>query len=119
MSKFQFLIGPMFRRLVLIVTSWIQDHRLQYLPVPMYVASGLHEESTMKYRFLVMDRFGEDVEKLFRENEGSFGVKTVCYLGLQMVSCFGMSCVAFIFLFVMFSLKHLSTCTHMSMYMLI
>ena len=72
--------------IILIVGCWIQDHKLQYLPVPVYVASGLHQESTMKYRFLVMERFGEDVEKLFRENKGSFGVKTVCYLGLQLVS---------------------------------
>ena len=40
----------------------------------------------MKYRFMIMDRFGEDVEKKFCQCDRKFEVKTVCTLALRLVS---------------------------------
>ena len=42
----------------------------------------------VRYRFMVMERFGEDVEKKFCKAGRQFGVKTVCYLALRLVSPF-------------------------------
>ena len=35
---------------------------------------------------MVMERFGDDVEKLFCAANRKFGLKTVCYLALRIVS---------------------------------
>lgn len=62
---------------------------MKYLPVPCYVGSGIHTHSATKYRFLVMPRCGEDVEKKFCLAGRRFGLKTVCYLALRVVRAGG------------------------------
>lgn len=52
----------------------------------MYVGSGSFDHEGCKYRFMVMDRFGTDVEKIYRNNNCQFPEKTVFSLGLQIVS---------------------------------
>lgn len=54
--------------------------------MPRYVASGSHEYNKTKYRFLVMDRYGTDLSKLFQENNKRFPEHTVYKLALQIVS---------------------------------
>ena len=54
--------------------------------MPKYIGSGAHERGKVKYRFMVMERFGEDVEKLFCAAGRKFQMKTVCYLALRIVS---------------------------------
>lgn len=54
--------------------------------MPHYVASGSHEYNKTKYRFLVMDRYGTDLSKLFQENNKRFPEHTVYKLALQIVS---------------------------------
>ena len=68
------------------VTSWVSSHKLAYLPIPKHVAHGLHCHAGLDYRFLVMDCFGEDVEKKFNQAGRRFGSKTVCHLALRIVS---------------------------------
>ena len=68
------------------VSKWEKDHGLGYLSIPRYIASGLHERDGMTYRFMVMQRFGEDLEKKFSSVGRKFGMKTVCYLALHLVS---------------------------------
>lgn len=68
------------------IDTWIKTSKLSYLPIPMYISSGAHEKGSVKYRFMVMERFGEDIEKLFCNAGRRFGMKTVCYLALRLVS---------------------------------
>ena len=72
--------------LLLIVNDWVKSCNLKYLAIPEYIDCGLHESSSSQYRFLVMERFGDDIGKLFEEAGSKFGVKTVCYLALRIVS---------------------------------
>ena len=68
------------------VEEWSRLHQLKYLPIPEFVSAGLHEvESGHKYRFMVMERLGDDLEKHFSVE---FNLKTICYVGLRMVCCF-------------------------------
>ena len=68
------------------VNRWVNGHDLTYLPVPKFIASGSHDRQGTKYRFMVMDRFGEDVEKKFTSAGRKFSLGTVCYLAVQLVS---------------------------------
>ena len=52
----------------------------------MYVGSGSFNDEGCKYRFMVMDRFDTDVEKIYKNNDFQFPEKTVFSLGLRIVS---------------------------------
>lgn len=53
--------------------------------MPKYVASGSHEYKNTKYRFLVIDRYGTDLWKIFEANNKQFSEHTVYKLVLQIV----------------------------------
>lgn len=67
------------------VESWKKKHGLKHLGVPRYVASGSHVNGSNRYRFLIMDQFGDDLEKKFTEHGRKFGMKTACSLAVQLV----------------------------------
>lgn len=53
--------------------------------MPKYIASGSHEYKNNKYRFLVIDRYGKDLWKVFEENKKQFPEHLVYKLALQIV----------------------------------
>ena len=68
-----------------LVNDWIKSKKLNYLAIPKYISSGAHTRGKVEYRFMVIERFGEDIEKLFCNAGRQFGMKTVCYLALRLV----------------------------------
>lgn len=85
--------GPLFTELKFymraakpeLIKKWIASHKLKYLGVPRYWGSGLHEKNGKSYRFMVMDRFGKDLQKIFEEKGKQFTRKTVLQLGLRIL----------------------------------
>ncbi|NXN93306.1 VRK1 kinase, partial [Rhinopomastus cyanomelas] len=67
------------------IQKWTKSHKLKYLGVPRYWGSGLHEQNGNSYRFMIMDRFGRDLQKIFEENAKRFSHKTVLQLGLRIL----------------------------------
>uniref|UniRef100_A0A7M4FX89 VRK serine/threonine kinase 1 n=1 Tax=Crocodylus porosus TaxID=8502 RepID=A0A7M4FX89_CROPO len=67
------------------IQKWTKSHKLKYLGVPRYWGSGLHQKNGNSYRFMVMDRFGRDLQKIYEENSKRFAHKTVLQLGLRIV----------------------------------
>lgn len=67
------------------VDSWVSTHNLSYLAIPKYISQGKHTHRERDYRFLVMQCFGEDIDKKFKQFGRPFGVKTVCHLALRLV----------------------------------
>ncbi|XP_028825834.1 serine/threonine-protein kinase VRK1 isoform X2 [Denticeps clupeoides] len=82
--------GPLFSELKFymraakpdLISGWMKSRKLKYLGVPKYWGSGLHEKGGKRYRFMVMDRFGSDLQKKFEENGRRFPHKLVLQLGL-------------------------------------
>lgn len=72
--------------------------------MPVYLGSGSHEHSGKKYRFLVIEKFGEDIDKLWHTNNKSFPTATVFLIALQMVLLITLFFAVFIFFL---SLRHL------------
>ncbi|XP_019848941.1 PREDICTED: serine/threonine-protein kinase VRK1-like [Amphimedon queenslandica] len=68
-----------------LINDWVKSHDLKYLAIPQFIDCGKHESSSLQYRFLIMKRFGDNIEKLFEEAGSKFGVKTVCYLALRIL----------------------------------
>lgn len=52
----------------------------------MFLGSGSFDHNSTKLRFLVMERYGKDVEELFLSSGRRFDVSTVLMLGLRVVS---------------------------------
>nr|XP_019958622.1 PREDICTED: serine/threonine-protein kinase VRK1 [Paralichthys olivaceus] len=64
------------------VQNWMKCHKLKNLGVPRYWGSGLHERGGKRYRFMVIDRLGTDLQKKFEECGKRFPRKLVLQLGL-------------------------------------
>ncbi|KAF4083679.1 hypothetical protein AMELA_G00119560 [Ameiurus melas] len=85
--------GPLFSELKFymraakpdLIGAWIKSRKLKYLGVPKYWGSGLHEKGGKRYRFMVMDRFGTDLQKKFEEGGKRFPRKLVLQLGLRLL----------------------------------
>lgn len=67
------------------VDAWMKTKKISHLGIPLYVGSGSFEHESSKYRFMVISRFGTDVEKLYTENGSIFPEMTVYSLGLRIV----------------------------------
>jgi vaccinia related kinase len=50
-----------------------------------YIGSGSHICRGEKYRFLVQERWGQDIDKLFLQIGRKFSVKTAFYNGIQIL----------------------------------
>ncbi|XP_073493602.1 serine/threonine-protein kinase VRK1 [Phyllobates terribilis] len=85
--------GPLFSELKFymraakpdMIQKWTSSHKLKYLGVPKYWGSGLHGKNGKSYRFMVMDRFGKDLQKIFEESSRRYSHKTVLQLGLRLI----------------------------------
>ncbi|KAK3537898.1 hypothetical protein QTP70_022439 [Hemibagrus guttatus] len=85
--------GPLFSELKFymraakpeLIAAWIKSRKLKYIGVPKYWGSGLHEKGGKRYRFMVMDRFGTDLQKKFEESGKKFPRKLVLQLGLRLL----------------------------------
>lgn len=85
--------GPLFSELKFymraakpdLIHSWLKSHKLKNLGVPRYWGSGLHERGGNRYRFMVIDRLGVDLQKKFEECGKKFPRKVVLQLGLRLL----------------------------------
>ncbi|XP_074147444.1 serine/threonine-protein kinase VRK1 isoform X2 [Sminthopsis crassicaudata] len=85
--------GPLFTELKFyqraakpeLIQKWIRSHKLKYLGVPKYWGTGLHDKNGNSYRFMVMDRFGSDLQKLYEANAKRFSRKSVLLLSLRIL----------------------------------
>ncbi|KAK3714383.1 hypothetical protein QZH41_020630 [Actinostola sp. cb2023] len=85
--------GPLFTELAFYqrvakpdnIKSWMKSHKLKHLGVPMYQGSGLVEHGGAKLRFMVMQRFGQDVDEIFLQHGRQFDIKTVLSLGIRII----------------------------------
>uniref|UniRef100_A0A8D0GMT8 Serine/threonine-protein kinase VRK1 n=1 Tax=Sphenodon punctatus TaxID=8508 RepID=A0A8D0GMT8_SPHPU len=67
------------------IQKWTASHKLKYLGVPRYWGTGLHQKNGNSYRFMVMDRFGRDLQKIYEEKAKQFAHKTVLQLSLRIL----------------------------------
>jgi vaccinia related kinase len=63
----------------------MSSHRLKSIGVPHFIATGNIDYGGTKYRFLVMERFGTDLQKMFEESGKQFPTHTVFLLGIKLV----------------------------------
>ncbi|CAG2215612.1 VRK [Mytilus edulis] len=67
------------------VDEWCKAKKMKYLGVPKYISSGTHTRGKETFRFMVMERFGTDVQKVFEKSGKTFSRHTVCALALRLL----------------------------------
>nr|CAD7445768.1 unnamed protein product [Timema bartmani] len=68
-----------------LIEEWKQQKGLTHLGLSPYHGSGSHVYLGERYRFIVIERFGPDLNKLFLQSNRRFHLKTVLYLGVQIL----------------------------------
>ena len=68
------------------VQNWMSAKRMKTLGIPTYIGSGCLEKNGKRYRFMVMERFGTDIHKVFEQHGRKFSPKTVFTIALKLVS---------------------------------
>ena len=62
------------------------ERDIKHLGIPKLVANGSHVKNGQVYRFLVMERFGTDLQRIIDNSEGNrFTTKTACSVTLQVI----------------------------------
>lgn len=78
------------------IRNWMRVKRLDFLGMPRYIASGIHERKAAhkpkgstsdraKYRFLVIQRFGDDLQKKLEELSSTFDLKTTYTISKKVI----------------------------------
>ncbi|XP_076284532.1 serine/threonine-protein kinase VRK1 [Lasioglossum baleicum] len=68
------------------IDAWAKKKKLSGLGMPPYLGSGSHEYKNTKYRFVVTERYGIDLWKLFEQNNRRFPEHTVYKVALQILN---------------------------------
>ncbi|KAG8294333.1 Serine/threonine-protein kinase vrk1, partial [Homalodisca vitripennis] len=58
------------------INEWVARRHMKALGMPYYLGTGSHHYGGEKYRFLVLPRFGIDIEKVFIRHGRRFHIKT-------------------------------------------
>lgn len=67
------------------VDTWKKEKKMKYLGVPKFVATGAYTRDNVIFRFMVMERFGSDVQKIFEGAGKRFSTHTVYCLALRLI----------------------------------
>ena len=67
------------------VEAWKKKKNLKSFGMPCLRGHGSHMYKGKKYRFLVMDRFGKDLQKIFKTGERLFTPKVTYNLALKVI----------------------------------
>ncbi|XP_074891489.1 serine/threonine-protein kinase VRK2 isoform X1 [Buteo buteo] len=67
------------------IRKWMNLKKIRCLGIPVFWGSGLAEYKGKSYRFMVMERLGEDLQRIFEDCGRRFKKETVLQLGARML----------------------------------
>ncbi|XP_054051201.1 serine/threonine-protein kinase VRK2 isoform X1 [Rissa tridactyla] len=67
------------------IRKWMNLKKIRCLGIPVFWGSGLAEYKGKSYRFMVMERLGEDLQRIFEDCGSRFKKDTVLQLGARML----------------------------------
>ncbi|KAF8793844.1 Nucleosomal histone kinase 1 like protein [Argiope bruennichi] len=68
------------------LAEWVKKKKLTYLGLSPCYGFGSFEYNNSKYRFMIIERFDKDLQKLFEENGKRFPLKVVYQIGLSLLN---------------------------------
>nr|XP_002196914.3 serine/threonine-protein kinase VRK2 isoform X1 [Taeniopygia guttata] len=67
------------------IRKWMNLKKIRCLGIPVFWGSGLAEYKGKSYRFMVMERLGQDLQRIFEDCGSRFKKETVLQLGARML----------------------------------
>ncbi|XP_025955051.1 serine/threonine-protein kinase VRK2 isoform X2 [Dromaius novaehollandiae] len=67
------------------IRKWMNLKKIKCLGIPVFWGSGLAEYQGKSYRFMVMERLGEDLQRIFEDSGSRFRKETVLQLGARIL----------------------------------
>ncbi|NXA04373.1 VRK2 kinase, partial [Sapayoa aenigma] len=67
------------------IRKWMNLKKIRCLGIPVFWGSGLTEYKGKSYRFMVMERLGEDLQRILQDCGSRFKKETVLQLGARML----------------------------------
>ncbi|KAL8185098.1 UNVERIFIED_CONTAM: hypothetical protein K2H54_038076 [Gekko kuhli] len=67
------------------IKSWMKQKCLAFLGIPVFWGAGQAEHNGKSYRFMVMERLGEDLQATFERKGRRFDKGTVLQIGVRML----------------------------------
>ncbi|NWX24027.1 VRK2 kinase, partial [Aegotheles bennettii] len=67
------------------IRKWMDLKKIRCLGIPVFWGSGLAEYKGKSYRFMVMERLGQDLQRIFEDCGSRFKKETVLQLGARML----------------------------------
>ena len=67
------------------VATWMATRKLKQLGIPTDVTFGYHQRGQDNYRFMVMPRYGSDLEKVFDDRGRKFSATVAFSVALKVV----------------------------------
>ncbi|XP_042325013.1 serine/threonine-protein kinase VRK2 isoform X3 [Sceloporus undulatus] len=67
------------------IKKWMKMKRLAFLGIPVFWGSGQAEHNGKSYRFMVMERLGENLQTIFERRGRRFNKEIVLQIGLRML----------------------------------
>ncbi|XP_070590882.1 serine/threonine-protein kinase VRK2 [Erythrolamprus reginae] len=67
------------------IKKWMKLKQLTFLGVPVFLGAGQVKHLGKSYRFMVMERLGEDLQTIFEREGRKFDKETVLHVGMQVL----------------------------------
>eukprot|EP00062_Callorhinchus_milii_P007974 gi/632950168/ref/XP_007890571.1/ PREDICTED: serine/threonine-protein kinase VRK2 isoform X2 [Callorhinchus milii] len=67
------------------IRDWMRNHQLSFLGIPIYWGTGLAKYKEKSYRFMVMDRLGQDLQNVLQQSGNRFSKAKVLKISIQML----------------------------------
>ncbi|KAK9412203.1 serine/threonine-protein kinase VRK2 [Crotalus adamanteus] len=67
------------------IKKWMKLKQLIFLGIPVFLGSGQVKHLGKSYRFMVMERLGEDLQTIFERKGRTFDKETVLQIGMQVL----------------------------------
>lgn len=67
------------------INKWMNDRELTHLGIPTFYGAGSHMSNSKHYRFVTIDRFGMDLQKVMEKQDKPLCCKTSFQIGIQVV----------------------------------
>merc|ERR1712038_525403 len=85
--------GPLFVEMIFYIKAarqkdvedYCKSKRMKSLGIPFHRGNGSHEFKGQKYRFLVMDRLGKDLQQIFQSGKRTFFPKAAYNIALKVL----------------------------------
>ncbi|GLH03902.1 Nucleosomal histone kinase 1 [Gryllus bimaculatus] len=67
------------------IDKWMSSNKIKFLGLPRFVGNGSHQHNGKPYRFVVMEKFGKNLDSVLKENNNVLDKEFIFKIALQVL----------------------------------